>query len=101
MSLSHAEVRDGVIEIVREMTADWDLDVEPLEGGTRLDQDLCFSSVDVLNLFAAIDVRFQRRLRYERLIFVDGAYRSELTVDEIAAFVEQEHDDVSTTPQAM
>ena len=83
-------IRNDLHEIATEMVSDWGLDLPKLGGGTRLSEDLCFSSIDLLNFLASIDVRYQRKLPYESLIMDGLAYRSDLTLDELANFVYQE-----------
>jgi acyl carrier protein len=77
-----------VLEVVGETVADWDLDLgEVLAPESRLSADLCFSSIEVMHLFATIDVRLGRKLPYDQLIRQDGVFRSELTIGELARFV--------------
>lgn len=79
-----------VSDLVNETVSDWDLDLdEPVGGDTRLSEDLCFSSVEMLHLLAAIDMKLGTRLPFDRLIRTEAGYRTELTVGELAAFVSQ------------
>lgn len=86
-------VTQTLIIVLKEFTQDWDLDLGELSPETRLSADLCFTSVDMINLMATVDVRFDKRLPYERLIMRDGRYRSDLTISEFADFV---HANLST-----
>ena len=82
-----------ISDIVQATIEDWNLALErPLGAQTRLSEDLCFSSVEVLHLLASIDMKIGRKLPFERLIMIDGAYRSELTLGELAAFVSAQRD---------
>ncbi|MGE9291146.1 MAG: acyl carrier protein [Puniceicoccales bacterium] len=86
--MNSEEVLRTVIEVIEEITEDWDLE-EPVEKGTRLSADLGFSSVDVVQLFASISARFQQKFRYDKLIVDEQEqYKDELTVGEIAEYVE-------------
>ena len=87
MSLSREDVRQTIIAVLKGMTQDWDLEFGEMGPHTRLSADLCFTSVDMLNLMATLDVQFRRRLPYEQLIMREGRYRDELTVAELAEFV--------------
>lgn len=86
-------VTQTLISVLQDFTKDWDLDLGELSPDTRLSADLCFTSVDMINLMATVDVRFDKRLPYERLIMRDGRYRSDLTISEVADFV---HANLST-----
>ena len=81
------EVLCNVIEVIEEITEDWDME-DPIEKDTRLSADLGFSSVDVVQLFASISSRFQQKFRYDKLIVDENQqYKDELTVGEIADYV--------------
>jgi acyl carrier protein len=80
-------VTQTLITVLKEFTQDWDLDLGEILPETRLSADLCFTSIDMINLMATVDVRFDKRLPYDRLIMQDGRYRSELTISEFADFV--------------
>ena len=92
MKPSHAQIVSGILQLVREMTSDWDLDLEDLGPDSKLVADFCFSSVDFVHLVASVEMRFGRKLRFEKLLIRDGAYRTELTVGELARFVDDEYD---------
>lgn len=76
-------------ELLAEMVADWGIDATEIQPETKLAADLGFSSVDAMQLFAGISTRVRRNLRYDDLVVgPDGVYRSELTVRQIAAYVD-------------
>ena len=86
---ARAEIDDGVVSILEEMTSDWDLD---LDGGigsqTRLIEDLAFESIDVVQFVVELEQRFGRRgLPFEQLLMSDGRYVDDLTVIQVAAFL--------------
>jgi acyl carrier protein len=95
------EIVATVIDILREMTQEWDLDPSTLGPQTRLSADLGLSSIDALHLMASIDTRLGCRLSYERLILKDGKYVGELLVGELASFVHDNFDQPRPGPQAM
>tara|TARA_R100000027_G_scaffold26373_1_gene19126 strand:+ start:14705 stop:14992 length:288 start_codon:yes stop_codon:yes gene_type:complete len=89
--MNSEEVLQTVIEVIEEITEDWDLEEIGLGADSRLSADLGFSSVDVVQLFASLSARFQRKFRYDRLIVDEGGqYRDELSIGEIATYLENE-----------
>lgn len=79
-----------VIEILSELTADWDdLGMNGSIGpDTAIVADLGFESLDVVYMVTAIEDRYARRdLPFEQLLMVDGAYVADLSVRQIAAFL--------------
>jgi acyl carrier protein len=86
------EIEASVMEIVKEMTEDWDLEMDDLEPEAGLVEELCFSSVDFLHLLAAVEMKIGRKLSYEELLVRDGSYRTELTVRELAKFVDENYE---------
>jgi acyl carrier protein len=78
-----------ITQLVAKTVDEWNLDLDgDLHADTRLAEDLCFSSVEMLHLLAAVDMRLSTRLPFDRLIIQDGAYRTELTLGELARFVD-------------
>ena len=101
MTPSKETIQTAILELLADMTSDWDLEEEELGGQTRLSADLGFSSVDMLELLASIDMKYKRKLRYDRLILQEGRYINELTVDHLAAFVHESFDEHEAGPVAM
>ncbi len=101
MKPTQDEILAGIKEILAEMIEDWDLDLKTIGADTRLSADLGLSSIDALHLVAAIDMRFNRRLPYERLILKDGKYVEELTVGDLTRFVYDHFDFDASAPQPM
>lgn len=100
--LDRSGVEALVIQGIQELLDDSDLDLdEPITGETTLNEDLCLSSVEAMELFARVDVAIGRRLQYERLVMVDGQYRDELTVGELVDFVWSNRDAPPPQVQAM
>ncbi|MCA9778468.1 MAG: acyl carrier protein [Candidatus Eremiobacteraeota bacterium] len=92
MKPSAQEIENSIMEILKEMTEDWDLEMDELEPDAGLVEELCFSSVDFLHLMAAVEMKIGRKLNYEELLVEDGSYRTELTVRELAKFVDEKYD---------
>ncbi len=78
-----------IIEILKDLTSDWeDAFSDDITRDTRLIDDLGFESIDVVHLITAIEQKYDRRdLPFEELLMVEGRYKDELTVAEIAEFL--------------
>ncbi len=89
MLLQSFEIQGTVISLIEEMTADWDLELEEeISGEQQLIADLNFSSVDFVQLFVVIEEEFQKKLGFHDLLMRDGTYVDDLSVAQIAAFVQ-------------
>ncbi len=100
--LDRSAVEALVVQGIQELLDDSDLDLgDPITGETTLNEDLCLSSVEAMELFARVDVAIGRRLQYEKLVMSDGQYRSELTVGELVEFVWANQDASAPPAQAM
>ncbi|MFO1372793.1 MAG: acyl carrier protein [Candidatus Competibacteraceae bacterium] len=82
---------DKVIQIIKEMTHDWEMDSDDeINQNTKLIEDLGFASLDIVQFVVAIEACFQRRdLPFEKLLLKDGRYVDELHIYEIVDFIEQ------------
>lgn len=80
-----------VIEVLKDLTSDWeDAFSGDVSRDTRLIDDLGFESIDVVHLITAIEQKYERRdLPFEKLLMVEGRYKDELTVAEIAEFLNE------------
>jgi acyl carrier protein len=89
---NRAAIQDAVLQILKDLTADWDTDYAGAIGpDTRLIADLDFESIDVVELVVGLEGRFQRRdLPFEKLLMQDGRYVEDLTVREVVDFLESE-----------
>lgn len=102
MRPEQATILDQIAEILYGMLDDWDPEMDgPINGQSKLSQDLCLTSIDVMHLLASIDMRYQKKLPYERLILEDGKYRTELSVEDLANFVWENFDSAEPSPQSM
>jgi len=85
-------IAGSVLEILDDMTSDWDLD---FSGGIGMDSlliaDLAFESIDVVQLVVALEERFDRRdLPFETLLMTDGRYVDDLAVHQIVDFLREQ-----------
>ena len=78
-----------VVEILKNMTSEWDVSLEsPLGAETKLIADLGFESIDVVQFIVAIQEKYKRRdLPFEQLVMVDGRYVDEITVNDTVTFL--------------
>jgi len=85
-------VLDGVVEILEEMTKEWDTGFSGSIGPeTSLMNNLTFESIDIVMLIVAIEERFGKKgMPFEELLMVDGHYVDDLKVAQIGAFLEQQ-----------
>jgi acyl carrier protein len=86
------EIRQEITRILREMTADWELDLpDGIRGSTGLITDLGCESIDIVMFIVAIEERFGRKgLPFESLLMNDDRYVGELTVDDVTGFLARE-----------
>ena len=81
-------VEPKIIEIVEELTEDWDVD---LDGGvgpaTTMIGDIGFASIDFIQLVVAIEGAYKQKLGFQDLLMQNGAYVDDLSVRQIATFV--------------
>ena len=87
--IAKEEILFKLIEILKDMTSDWDLDYS---GGigleTRLVTDLGFESIDIVQFVVAIEERFKRRrLPFEELLMNDGRYVDDVNVRDTVDFL--------------
>lgn len=78
-----------MIEILEEMTRDWDTELSgPIGPETQLMKDLTMESIDIVMLIVAIEERFGKKgLAFDKLLMVDGRYVDDLKVKEITDFL--------------
>jgi len=94
------ELNGQVISWLNEFIQDWGLD-ETITAETRFNEDLCFSSVDMLHFLAVIDMNLAKKHPFEKLILVNGTYRNELTVGELVDFIDANKNLVSQEPKPL
>lgn len=84
-----ASIEKGVVEILEEMTREWDTEFSGKIGPeTRLMQDLTMESIDIVMLIVAIEEKFGKKgLPFDTLLMEEGRYVEELKVSQIADFL--------------
>jgi acyl carrier protein len=82
-------ILSGLLEILEDMIADWDMDLDtPLGPDTTLIADLGFESIDVVQFVAAIEEHFlNRAIPFEELVMRDGRYVDEINVGAVKDFL--------------
>ncbi len=78
-----------VIAIVEDLVQDWGLDDGITPGpDTLLAAELLFTSVDIIQLCVALEECYGRRFGFHDLLMRDGSYIGDLTLSQLAAFVD-------------
>lgn len=82
-------IQERVVTVLHTMIEDWDLELsDPIGPQTRIIGDLGFESIDLVQLVVGIEESFGvRGLPYEEVFMKDGAYVTEITVDELVGFL--------------
>jgi acyl carrier protein len=90
MESQQGMILKGVVEILEEMTKEWDTGFSGRIGpDTSLMNQLTFESIDIVMLIVAIEERFGKKgMPFEELLMVDGHYVDDLKVSQIAGFLE-------------
>jgi acyl carrier protein len=84
------QYESDTIEMIGELTADWDTGLASLTRETAIVKDLGFESLDVVYLVTAIEQRYGRRdLPFDQLLMTEGRYVDDLTIGQIAAFLQR------------
>lgn len=88
-SLLRDSTEATVIAVIEDLIQDWGLE---LDGGvttaTQLVEHLEFASVDIIQLCVALEQAYERKLGFQNLLMKDGSYVSDLSVAQIASFIE-------------
>jgi acyl carrier protein len=101
MTPSIGEIDATVTDVVRGITKDWGIAANFVRD-TRLAADLGFTSMDTIDLFATLEMRFKRKFPYESFIVVEGGgYRPDLSIGELADFVHAHFDTGRPDPSAV
>lgn len=88
MQASNESVVKTVIAVVEDLTQDWGLEASDIDGSTLLVENLDFASVDIIQLCVALEEHYDRKLGFQNLLMVDGSYVGDLSIGNIATFVE-------------
>jgi acyl carrier protein len=81
------QIQASIIDILKDMTQEWDMDTVAINSGTKLMENLGFVSVDIIHLVVSIEEHFKQKLGFNALLMRDGRYVDDLSVEEIANFV--------------
>ncbi len=82
-------VDSTVIAVIEDLIQDWGLDLDSgVVASTRLVADLDFASVDIIQLCVALEEAYARKLGFQNLLMRDGSYVGDLSVTQIAEFIE-------------
>lgn len=89
--MSREKIENELKNLLTEMTSDWDMDFDGEIGNdTRLIGDLSFESIDVVQLVSQIETHYGRKdLPFEELLMNDGKYVEDLTVGQVAEFLDR------------
>jgi acyl carrier protein len=97
---TQTEITEKIIALATEFTEDWGLD-EEITPQTKFNDELGFSSIDMMHYLAVIDMEFRKKFPFEQLIMNGGIYRNELTVEELATFLYKNKDVQASQPKAV
>jgi acyl carrier protein len=87
--LLKASVEETVIAVIEDLIQDWGLDLPGGVGAaTRVVANLEFASVDIIQLCVALEECYGRKFGFQSLLMRDGSYVGDLSVDQIARFIE-------------
>jgi len=87
-TLAKTEIEAKIIEVLEEMTVDWDLDLK-IGADTRLIEDLMFESVDIVRFIVALEQSLNvKGLPFEKLFMHDSDYVEEILVSQAVVFLE-------------
>jgi len=88
-SLKKDTTIDTVVAIVDDLTQDWGLELDgPTDAQTKVVADLEFASVDIIQLCVALEECYGRRFGFQDLLMKDGSYVGDLSLGQLAAFVD-------------
>ncbi len=88
MSVTKETIAKILIEIIEDLTQDWGVDLdESISEKTQLVNDLDFASVDIIQLFVAIEQHYDKKIGFQDLLMKDGSYVSDLSIMQITDFV--------------
>ena len=87
MQLEETQIQSNIIEILKDITQEWGIDVDDINSETKLVEDLSFVSVDIIHLVVSIEEHFKQKLGFNELLMQDGKYVDDLSIDKLASFV--------------
>ncbi len=89
-AISQDRLQDLVIGVLKDITQDWDLELANGFGpDTLLIEDLAFESIDLVQFAVSLEQALgQKGLPFENLFMKDGDYVDDLSVGQVAAFLQ-------------
>jgi acyl carrier protein len=90
VAFSTSEIQQKVIDILSDMTRDWDLMLDaPIGADTSLVSDLGFASVDIIHLVVDLEETLKAgKLGFDELLMKDGQYVDDLRVEQLVSFLQ-------------
>ena len=83
-----AETEKLVIDLVIELSQDWDLDDITIAPATMLGADVGFESLDIVQLVVLIEKKLgSPGIPFEQLFMKDGQYIDDVSVADISEFI--------------
>jgi len=87
MQLAQVEIQSAIVNILQDMTQEWDLDLSDITPKTKLVEDLNFGSIDIIHLVVAIEEHFKKKLGFNELLMKHGQYVDDITIEDLVSFV--------------
>ncbi|MGB3509841.1 MAG: hypothetical protein WBA93_11470 [Microcoleaceae cyanobacterium] len=87
--LRKLEIQVALINLVRSLLKEWQMEVGEIHPETQLVSDLNFESIKIINLFVALEKKYCQTLDYSRLLMQDGHYVDDITIEQLADFLEE------------
>jgi acyl carrier protein len=87
MQLAQAEIQSTIVNILQDMTQEWDLDVSDITPNTKIVEDLNFGSIDIIHLVVAIEETYKKKLGFNELLMNNGQYVDDITIEQLVSFV--------------
>jgi acyl carrier protein len=91
MGVGRDVVLKQVVDVLEDMTSDWDIEFSGRIGEqTLLVGDLAFESIDVVHLIVTLGEVYQEQdLGFEKILIEDGRYVTDLRVAQLVDFLHQ------------
>jgi acyl carrier protein len=88
-SLLRESAEDTVVAVIEDLIQDWGLELDSgVTDSTCLVANLEFASVDIIQLCVALEEAYGRKLGFQAMLMKDGSYVGDLSVAQIARFIE-------------
>jgi len=86
--MMNSQIEKLVIDTVKELTQDWDLEDVSISRDTALGADAGFESLDIVQLVVLIEKKLGNPgIPFEAMFMQDGKYIDDVRVSELAAFI--------------